>query len=183
MNWRWIIVTAVLAALVVGYNAVVHRSTAPVTNGNVPERPTYFLRNAVITETQQDGTLAMQLSAARIQMSTDSDDLAMEGVQLNYRPSATQQWRLTAQRGVKSGASPVVELMGDVQLRPADGDARDVLQAERLAIDTEREVAYSTSSPVQIRYGPHALTVQSFRFDMNAEKLHMKSIKGRYERP
>jgi lipopolysaccharide export system protein LptC len=182
MNWRWIILTAFLAALAVGYSAFTNRGAAPVASG-VAERPTYFLRNAVITETQTDGSLAMQLSAARIQMTPVSDDLAMETVQVNYHQSPAQQWRLTAERGFKSGASPVVELMGDVQLRPADGDARDVLRADRLAIDTEKEVAYSTSSPVQIRYGPHALTVESFRFDMSAEKLQMKSIKGKYERP
>jgi LPS export ABC transporter protein LptC len=182
MNWRWISITALLAALVIGYGAFTGRDDAPSLASDSPMRPTYYLRNAVITETQQDGSLSMRLAAARIEMQPVNDDLSMQDVHVNYHQSAEQQWSLEAERGFKSGDSPIVELTGDVQVRPVDGGEADVLQAEQLAIDTQNDVAYSTSSPVRIRYGHHALQVESFRFDMNAEKLQMKSIRGRYER-
>lgn len=183
MSWRWISISAFLAALVIGYGALTGRDDGPDLTSAAPTRPTYYLRNAIITETQQDGSMSTRLAAARIELQPANDDLSMQTVHLNYHQSPEQEWLLTAERGFKPGDSPVVQLMGDVQLRPANGAASDVLRAEQLAIDTTNDVAYSTSSPVRIRYGPHSLVVESFRFDMNAEKLQMKSIQGRYEQP
>jgi LPS export ABC transporter protein LptC len=183
MNWRWISVSALLAALVIGYGAIRGGDSSPAFVAAQASRPIYYLRNAVITETQQDGSLATQLAAARIELQPSNDDLSMTDVQLNYFQTPQQEWRLVAERGFKPGNSPVIQLAGDVELRPAQGDTADMLGADELAIDTQKEVAYSTSSPVKIRYGQHNLLVQSFRFDMNREKLHMESIQGRYASP
>jgi len=103
-------------------------------------------------------------------------------VQLDYFQSKEQEWHLTADRGFRPGNSPIIELAGNVELRPARGGTEDRLQAEQLAIDTQKEVAYSTSSPVQISYGTHRMNVESFRFDMDRERLHMQAVQGRYER-
>jgi LPS export ABC transporter protein LptC len=181
MNWRWIFIAALLGALAIGYGAWNRRDATPGFLSAVPERPKYYLRNAVITETQEDGSVVSQLAAARIEMQPATEDLSMQNVNLHYHQSSQQEWRMTAERGFRAGNSPVIELAGNVLLRPADGDARDALSAEELAIDTQREIAYSTSSPVRIRHGNHAILVDSFRFDMKDEKLHMKSVQGQYE--
>lgn len=183
MNWRWISITALLAALVIGYGVVNRRDNAPAFLSGVPERPTYYLRNAVITDTQPDGSVLTQLAAARIELQPASEDLAMQQVNLHYHQSANQEWRMTAERGFKAGNSPIITLSGDVRLRPADGDARSALEADELAVDTEKEVAYSTDSPVNIRYAQHNLRAQSFQFDMKKQKLNMRSAKGRYGTP
>lgn len=183
MSWRWISISAFLAALVIGYGALTGRDDDPIADSSTPMRPTYYLRNAIITETQPDGSMLSRLAASRIELQPATDDLSMQAVRLNYHQSVEQEWVLTAKSGFKAGNSPIVQLAGDVQLRPADGGASDVLSAEQLAVDTANDVAYSTSSPVRIQYGHHALVVESFRFDMNAEKLQMKSIQGRYEQP
>ena len=56
MNWRWISLAALLAALVIGYGALVDRNPAPTTNDAQAEQPGYYLQDAVITQTQQDGS-------------------------------------------------------------------------------------------------------------------------------
>jgi LPS export ABC transporter protein LptC len=183
MNWRWISISALLAALVIGYGAMRNRDSSPAFASNQATRPIYYLRNAVITETERDGSLATQLAAARIELQPSNDNLSMTDVQLNYFQSPQQEWQLVAERGFKPGDSSVIQLEGNVELRPARADTADMLGADQLAIDTQKEVAYSTSSPVKIHYGQHDLLVQSFRFDMNREKLHMESIQGRYESP
>lgn len=183
MNWRWISITALLAALVIGYGAFNRRDSTPDFLSAVPERPTYYLRNAVITETQEDGSLVTQLAAARIDLQPATEDLTMQEVNLHYHQSADQEWRMTAERGFKPGKSPIIQLSGNVQLRPADGDASSVLQSDELAVDMEREVAYSTDSPVNIRYARHSLRAESFQFDMQKQKLNMRSAKGNYGDP
>lgn len=183
MNWRWISITALLAALVIGYNAVNRGDNTPAFASGVPERPKYYMRNAVITDTQQDGSMLTQLAAARIELQPATEDLSMEQVNLHYHQSNEMQWRLTAQRGFKAGNSPILNLTGDVELRPASGDASSALQADELALDTVKEVAYSTNSPVTIRYARHNLKAESFQFDMKQQKLTMRSAKGNYGTP
>jgi len=183
MNWRWIFITALLAALVIGYGAFNRRDAAPDFLSAVPERPTYYLRNAVITETQEDGSLVTKHAAARIDLQPATEDLSMQSLNLHYHQSADQEWRMTAEQGFKPGNSPIIQLRGNVQLRPADGDANSILQADELAVDTEKEVAYSTDSPVNIRYANHTLKAESFQFDMQKQKLSMRSAKGSYGNP
>lgn len=180
MNWRWVSITALLAALVIGYGALNRRDASLEVVSEPPLRPTYYLRNAVITETSEDGSLLTQLAAQRIELEPLSDDLSMNEVLLTYFQSAEQAWRLTAKRGLKPGDSPVFNLIGDVELRPARGNTDGSLQAEALAIDTEQEVAFNTSSPVHIRFGKHAMEVQGFRFDLNEQKLELQSGGGHY---
>lgn len=180
MNWRWISITALLAAFVVGYGALNRRDTSPIVASEAPLRPTYYLHNAVITETSPDGSMETQLAAARIELQPLSDDLTMQEVFLTYFQPAGQEWRLTADRGYKPGASPIFHLLGDVDLQPANSDLTGSLQAEELAIDTDKEVAFSTRSPVHIRFGKHAMEVQGFRFDLNEQKLELQTGEGRY---
>lgn len=180
MNWRWISITALLAALVVGYGALHRRDASLEIVSEAPLSPKYYLRNAVIKETSPDGSLQTQLAAQRIELQPLSDDLSMNEVLLTYFQSADQAWRLTADRGYKSGASPIFNLIGDVELRPARGNTEGSLHADELSIDTEQEVAFSTSSPVHIRFGKHAMEVQGFRFDLNEQRLQLQSGEGGY---
>lgn len=180
MNWRWISITALLAALVIAYGALNRRDGALEVVSETPLRPTYYLRNAVITETAVDGSLQTQLSAQRIELEPLSDDLSMNEVLLTYFQSPEQAWRLTAKRGQKPGDSPIFNLVGDVELRPASGNTEGSLRADALSIDTEQEIAFNTSSPVHIRFGKHAMEVQGFRFDLNQQKLELQSGGGHY---
>lgn len=180
MNWRWISISALLAALVIGYGALSRRDASPAISSDVPLRPTYYLRNAVITETTADGTIETKLAAARIELQPLSDDLSMSEVFLTYFQSPEDEWHLTAERGFKPGDSPIFRLNGDVELRPAGDNVEGNLRAEELAVDTENEVAFSTRSPVHIRFGNHVMQVHGFRFDMNERRLHLQSGEGRY---
>ncbi len=123
-----------------------------------------------------------QLAAARIELQPTNDDLSMNEVLLNFLQTPEQQWRLTADRGFKAGDSPVFRLAGDVELRPAGGDLQGSLRADELAIDIEKEVAFSTRSPVDISFGQHTMQVRSFSFDLNEQRLNLESGEGRYVR-
>lgn len=181
MNWRWISVTALLAALVIGYGALIERNPSPTTSDDRAEQPGYYLQDAVITQTQQDGTVSLRLIADRIEQQRRDDGIALETVRVNYFQSPEHEWLLTARRGFVPASFRIVQLSGDVELRPADAQPAAFLRTDALAIDTQTNVAYSTASPVHLRFGQHAMVVKSFRADLNSEKIRLESVNGRFE--
>lgn len=180
MNWRWISLTALLAALVIAYGALIERNPAPAATSGQAERPGYYLQDAIITQTQQDGSISLRLVANRIEQKHLDDSIALETVRVDYFQSPQHEWLLTARRGFVPANFRVVQLFGDVELRPADAQPTAFLRTDAMAIDTQTNVAYSTSSPVHLRFGGHAMVVKSFRADLNSEKIRLESVNGRF---
>lgn len=186
MNWRWISLAAALAALVIGYGAFVDHGPAPVPNHELPEQPGYYLKDAVIRRTREDGSPSIELIARRIEQrlnrSERGEAINMESVRVNYFGEKDWQWVLTADRGEVPPNSRIVQLEGNVELRPlADTHGNSFLRTDELALDTEKNLAYSTRSPVHMRFGPHSLTVKSLRADLNREKLRLETVQGRMD--
>ena len=181
MNWRWISLTALLAALVIGYGALIDRNPSSTTSDARAEQPGYYLQDAVITQTQKDGSVGLRLIANRIQQQRRDDSIALDTVRVNYFQSPQREWLLTARRGFVPASFHVVQLSGDVELRPADTQPAAFLRTDALAIDTQTNIAYSTASPVHLRFGQHAMVVKSFRADLNSEKIRLESVNGRFE--
>jgi LPS export ABC transporter protein LptC len=181
MNWRWISLAALLAALVVGYGALIERNPAPAANDGQAEQPGYYLQDAIITQTQQDGSVSLRLIANRIEQQHLDDSIALDKVRVDYFQSPQHEWLLTARRGSVPANFRVVQLFGDVELRPADAQPTAFLRADAMAIDTQTNVAYSLSSPVRLRFAGHAMTVKNFRADLNSEKIRLESVNGRFD--
>jgi LPS export ABC transporter protein LptC len=181
VNWRWISIAALLAALVLGYGALFDRGAAPVATSEPPPQPGYYLKDAVITETRPDGSLNVRLIAKRIEQQPKDDSISMSTVRVNYFQAPQKEWALSAQRGFVPANSRIVQLEGDVELRPTDAAALSFLRTDALAIDTDKNIAYSTSSPVNIRLGHHAMTVKNFVADLKSEKVRLESVNGRFQ--
>jgi LPS export ABC transporter protein LptC len=181
MNWRWVSLAALLAALVIGYGALVERAPAPVAGSDQLEQPGYYLSDAVITQTQRDGSPSLRLVAERIEQRRRDDSIALEKVRVNYFQAADREWLLTAERGFIPAGFRVVQLTGNVELRPKDAQPTAFLRTEALAVDTQTNVAYNTSSPVRVRFGQHGMVVKNFRADLNTEKIRLESVDARFE--
>ncbi|HKU13747.1 MAG TPA: LPS export ABC transporter periplasmic protein LptC [Steroidobacteraceae bacterium] len=186
MNWRWISLAAMLAALVIVYGALVQHGPETTADEGRVERPGYYLQDAVITQTGKDGALSLRLIANRIEQQRRDDSIALDTVRVNYFPADGGQahgreWLLTAQRGFVPANFRVVQLSGDVLLRPVDAQPAASLRTDAMAIDTQTNVAYSTASPVQLRFGQHAMVVRNFRADLNSEKIRLESVNGRFD--
>lgn len=181
MNWRWISLAALLAALVIGYGALIERNPAPAASSEQAEQPGYYLTDAVITQTQKDGTLSLRLIANRIEQQRRDDSIELQTVRVNYFQSPEREWLLTARQGFVPANFRVVQLSGDVELRPANALPTAFLRTDAMAIDTQTNIAYSTSSPVHLRFGQHAMVVKNFRADLSNEKIRLESVNGRFE--
>jgi LPS export ABC transporter protein LptC len=190
MNWRWISLAALLAALVIGYGALVERSPAPTTNDAQAEQPGYYLQDAIVTQTQQDGSVSLRLVASRIQQQRRDDSIALDTVRVNYYQSNSgsksdqsprREWLLNARQGFVPANFRVVQLFGDVVLRPADAQPEAFLRVDALAVDTQTNVAYSLASQVRVRFGSHEMVVKNFRADLDSENIRLESVHGRFD--
>jgi LPS export ABC transporter protein LptC len=181
MNWRWIAITALLAALVAGYGAFVRRDPSQVTLAESSRAPSYFLRNAIITQTKQDGSPDLRLVADRIDQEKAGASIRLQTVNVEFLGTKERQWKLTAAEGLLPAQSRVIEFRGDVHLRPIDAQTPTYLRTNALSVDTERQIAYTTTSPVDIRFGRFAMTVKRFEADLNNEKVKLESARGRSE--
>jgi LPS export ABC transporter protein LptC len=194
MNWRWISLAALLAALVIGYGALVERSPAPTTNDAQAEQPGYYLQDAIVTQTQQDGSVSLRLVANRIEQQRRDDSIALDTVRVNYYQSNSgsnsgsksgqspqREWLLNARQGLVPANFHVVQLFGDVVLRPADAQPEAFLRVDALAVDTQTNVAYSLASPVRVRFGSHEMVVKNFRADLDSENIRLESVHGRFD--
>ena len=54
MSWRWISIAAVLAAVVIGFGVLSGRDPVADVASEMPPQPAYYLKDAIITETEQD---------------------------------------------------------------------------------------------------------------------------------
>lgn len=187
MNWRWVSLAAALAAVVIGYDTLVERTPAPEL-GEAPQQPGYYLKDALVTRFNEAGSPGMVLSARHIQQrysaGRSQERITLEEVQMDYYAGAqsnTGAWALTALAGEVPADSQVVHLSGNVQLRSLDAGSDALLSTDSLAIDTASNVAYSTSSPVSLRFGPHTLSVKSLRADLTQEQLQLEDVHGRFD--
>jgi LPS export ABC transporter protein LptC len=186
MNWRWVSLAAALAALVIGYGAFVDNGNTPMMSNEMPEQPGYYLKDAVILRTRKDGTPSIELIAEHIEQKLNrnkgGEAIDLQSVRVNYFGTTDWQWELTARSGQVSPNSRVVHLEGDVELRSLAANSTDTfLRTDELAIDTEKSLAYSTRSPVQVRFGPHSMVVKNLRADLNSEKLRLEAVNGRFD--
>jgi LPS export ABC transporter protein LptC len=180
MSWRWISLSALLGALVLGYGALTGRDRLSVTADQLPPQPGYFLRDAVITQTRADGSLSLRLIAERIDEKSDRTGIELRNVRVDYLNAPEKQWLLTAREGFVPADSRIIHFTGNVELRPADASSDARLRTESLELDTQRNVAYATRSPVQISMGRNTLTVRKFEADLNTEKVTLESARGRF---
>lgn len=182
MNWTWITVTAALAAIVIGVGALSRRETDTADANKAPEQPAYYLKDAVITKTGEDGRPEIRLAASRIDQQRNDETIHLSSVRVDYLKAPDKQWFLSAQRGLIPADSHIIQFLGDVELRPSDAPATTFLRTEEISIDSERNVAYTTSSPVSIRFGAYAMDVKRLEADLTTEKVRMEAVNGRTDK-
>ncbi len=178
MSWRWVSLAAALAALVAVFGAMVDRDTSSNAGDSTPPPPGYYLKDAIITQTQLDGSPDLRLTAKRIDQHRKDDSIHLTTVQVDYLKVPERHWILTADQGEIPDHSRIVQFSGNVELRPADTQPQTFLRTEALAIDTEKHLAYTTHSPAQVRFGNNAMTVRELQADLTTEKIKLESVRG-----
>lgn len=178
MSWRWISIAAMLGALVLGYGALTSRHPLDTNGTTALARPDYFLNDAVISQTQEDGSPSLRLTARRVEQDPSSGAISLHQVRADYQQSE-HQWVLTAERGYVPPDSRLLQLHGEVELRPSDRAEQSFLHTDALEIDTLKNLAYSTASPVRARVRDSEVTARGLRADLNTEIIELEGVRGR----
>jgi LPS export ABC transporter protein LptC len=178
MSWRWISVAALLAAVVALYGALVDRNDSSSGSDETMPPPGYYLKDAIITQTQADGSPDLRLVAVKIEQQRKDESILLDTVHVDYLKIPERHWVLTADHGTIPENSRIVEFSGNVELRPAEARPQAYLRTEALAIDTVNNLAYTTQSPVKIKFGAYTMTVKRLEADLVSEKIKLEAARG-----
>jgi lipopolysaccharide export system protein LptC len=181
MSWRWVSITALLAAVVVSYGIFTGQSSEDgLATGDERPQPGYYLRDAVITDTQADGSPAVRLAARRIEQNPMDDSIALEDVDVDYLALENRHWRLTADSGSVPGGSSTITFSGNVVLEGRDQPESAVIRTDSLSVDTEKSIA-STQAPVSIEIAGHRVNARGMRADLETNRVELESqVHGRF---
>ena len=150
---------------------------APETGNRSLTAPAYSLRSAVLEETGPDGRWRLRVETDTASESAPgSREIDLQGVHALYHPGSPDAWRLQAKHGhLPAGGHPLL-LRGAVELEPVTPreTTSPKISTVRLALDLERERA-TTTAPVTIHFGPHALGAIGLTADMKAGTLRLES--------
>jgi LPS export ABC transporter protein LptC len=181
VNWRAIWLTAALGGLAVSYGLLTRRDDDDTATVAKPRQPGYYLEDAIIIETQPDGSPRMKLSARLIQQNARDDSIALQTVRVDYLAVKERHWLLTADHGYIPPTSQRIQFRGDVEIQEVGADnTTPRVTTERLELDMDKNIA-RTDSPVQIAFGPHTLTARGLWADLKSEKLRLESqVNGQF---
>ena len=147
-----------------------------------PDGTGYYLRDALVREYGEDGSVRLEVAARSATQQLASGSIRLETVSVNYFALPGQRWRLTADGGLAEPEMDTVELEGNVVMTGEKKALPEpaVLRTERLTLDTASRLA-STEAPVWLDFGRHEIAATGMRADLKAETLRLESgVNGRF---
>lgn len=181
MSWRWISIAAMLAAVVVGFGALSGRNTEDENAAATSEQPAFYAKDAIVLQTQEDGSPQARLVADRIDQKVADDSILLHNVRVDYLRVPGKVWVMHADRGEVPADSRTIAFSGNVRMYPADTTPEAFLRTDSIVVDTDRNLAYTTSSPTSLQYGRYTMRVKRLQADLKTEKVTLEAVNGRSE--
>lgn len=141
----------------------------------------FYLKAARILGTDQDGLLLYEIEADFIQQQ-ESNEIAMQNVQISYSDGTQVPWTITADEATISEDQSLVRLSGHVIAVSDAGFEGQVTEIRAPQLDIE-PVTYKaeTDSRVQIRIGSRSLTATGMLALLRDNQLQLKSnVSGKF---
>ncbi len=138
--------------------------------------PGYYLRDATILGTGEDGRLLYQIEAEDIRQAPSEDSVYLEQVRISYAQPGQADWTVSAREGSIAGSGERIELRGDVELTSAEQAVGNdlVIRTQTLSFQPRERIA-STADAVSITQRGNELTAIGMEADLNAQLLRLKS--------
>ena len=135
----------------------------------------YYLKDARILGTGDDGTLLYEIEAEYAEQRND-ERIEFTKVRLKYSPESGVPWVVIADAATLSQENPRILLRGDVRaLSRGDAYESDTeILTEYLEIDPEQFIA-ETNARVRIRIGARSLTATGMLASFYDDKIELKS--------
>lgn len=180
-RWRWVWMTALIAAAIASYGVLNHDSGTAFVADERPVLPGYYLKDAILTVTQPDGSTRLRLVAGRIQENVADQSYSAEEVRVNYLALPGQPWTLRSDRARVPSTLTTVDFTGNVQVRSEQNGREGVILTESLTLDTANDTA-RTRQPVAIEFGGQRINATGLTADLRGGRLQLESrVNGQFQ--
>lgn len=184
-NFRNLFVTALLTAAA-GLSWYWSRTgTTEVQPGEARESLPlgYYLLDAEIFGTDEDGRLLYKIWAGRAEERPDEERLLLSDVRIEYRPAENVPWLLTADSGEAPMDQSYIDLSGTVELAntPSDPGERTLIKTQALRFEPETFVA-SSEDTVSLFLGTGRLEAVGIKVYLRDDRLELESsVHGEFD--
>jgi LPS export ABC transporter protein LptC len=182
MSPRSVALIIVLAAGAIGswYLARTHVQRADTGISLEPLHRGYYLKQARILGTGEDGSLLYEILADHAEQQAN-DLVEFTTVRIRYSPGSDVPWTVNADAATLQEGSPMITLRGHVRIvnsgDSAGGDTE--IRTQYLELDPQLAIA-ETDARVQIRFGPRSVTATGMLASLNDGKIKLKAnIRGK----
>jgi LPS export ABC transporter protein LptC len=144
--------------------------------------PGYSLKDAEITETNDQGQPRYTVSAAHAEQDPASGEISLDAIHMKLRDQRGSEWFMRARSGRMPEDASTVALRGAVILDGTLGKANEALQlrTEALDVDTRTEKV-STKMPVIIAMSGRELAARGLKADLKDRRVQLESnVHGRF---
>jgi LPS export ABC transporter protein LptC len=138
----------------------------------------FYLRDAVLYGTGEDGSPRYTLKADRIDQNIAEDRFDATSIDLKLSDPddpGGPPWLVRADRGIIPMDQEYIQLNGGVRARRDQPDPTFSLESESMRLLNEERVA-QTSDLVVIRYGQQQLTAVGMRAYFNEDRVELQSM-------
>lgn len=185
MNLRGIVALIVLLGAAASSWWLI-RSTDRVRTDNragQQDLPGYYLKDARILGTAEDGSLLYRIEAVAIRQAPARDSVHLEGVRVSYAQPGQAGWTVSAREGNIEGRGERIDLRGAVELVNNDAPVGKelIIRTETLSFQPREQFA-STAEAVNISQKGYVLTAVGMEADLNQQLLRLKSdVSGTFQ--
>lgn len=140
----------------------------------------YYLKQARILGTGENGDLLYEIAAVRAEQQADSR-IEFTDIEVRYAPQSSVAWTVNADSATLREGSPQIELRGAVHVKSNHSDAADMteIRTEYLEFDPDRYVA-ETDQQVELRFGSRSVTATGMLASLEDDKIELRSnVRGR----
>jgi LPS export ABC transporter protein LptC len=183
MSPRSIIFLGILTIAALGswYLARSNQSTEDEKLPDTPLHRGYYLKQARILGTGEDGSLLYEIDSEFAEQQ-ENDQIEFTDVRIRYSPGSDVAWTINADHATLSEGSPRILLRGHVRaINNAASAEKDIeIRTQYLELNPELFVA-ETEERVQLRIGTRSLTATGMLASLHDDKIELKSnVSGKF---
>jgi len=145
--------------------------------------PGYYLKNAIMTDYDEDGAVSVRIHADRIDQIDHGSEVALSNVRVDYQSPQGQAWVLLGDTGQVEAGGKILDVAGNVRLEEQSSDhaGAAVMHTDKLRYDVANGLA-TTESDVRIDFGVHTLTARGLVANLKERTMRLESrVNGRFQ--
>jgi LPS export ABC transporter protein LptC len=141
----------------------------------------FYVKSAQILGTDDEGQLLYEIEAEFVEQQ-ESNDIAMQNVQISYSAGSRVPWTITADEATISEDQSLLRLSGHVIAVSDAGSAEQITEIRTPQLDIEPTTYKAeTDSRVQIRIGSRSLTATGMLALLQDNRLQLRSnVSGKF---